>query len=907
MATIVGVLTTDLGALESGRTAFVEDASGGIALYLDATVGTALPAGTRIRVQGGVDSRFAQRTLRIAESDVVVLDEPGVGAAAHVATGDALEPLEGRRLAVFGTAIGGSDALADGVAISIDDGSGPVRIVMTPPALGTRTVRSGDRVAASGPLGQRDSSGTGLSGYRLYVTASDDLTIEPEPTPTSTPTATPSPTPVPTPTPGPSPTPSPGVTPTPTPIPTPRRPDASPTPDWAFVSVATARTGSPGTVVATRGVVVAEGGRLGTPPLIAIADATGGIVVRVPSGTPALARGAVVEVRGPLAAPYGQLEIRPPTGGIRLVGSATPPTPMPVGAVDELTEGRLVQVEGRLLGRPSKATSGDITFVVETGAGVAIKVAADASSGVAAATLAVGAEYRIVGVAGQRASRSGALDGYRVWTRDARDLTMIASPATNPTPTPISTATPKPGSTSKPKPNPTASDGADPVSIAAATKRTDQVVTIEATVTAPATLLDATGRRIVVQDASGAIEVLLGKDATAPTVGSRVRVTGTVGTAYGAPRLRSTEVTVTSRGAGPSPLVVRARLTGSHTWRLVQISGRVEDVRKLGDRWRAELAVGNERIVVVGQAGSRIPAATLAEGRVATVVGIVRPAYPNAADRRPSVLPRSPGDIRVTGSATGTAPAGGGSTHGASGGTSGAGPATSTGDSRGGLPSASTPAIPDADLRDLAAFDGRLVRVGGLVTELTADGFRLDDGTAVGRVVLAGPAAEWLGLIEPADAINVIGRVGTAGGGPAVVVDDGAAISLGSDPNAVAAGGGGATGDPSASPRDAAAAVGDAPHAARAAGLAGDLTALPGAGAGLLTLVLVSLASVAVTLVRRQHARRSLAARVAIRLATITGTAPSAAASSPSPSAAPAGAPLAAPPVERGASVGHEW
>ncbi len=52
-----------------------------------------------------------------------------------------------------------------------------------------------------------------------------------------------------------------------------------------------------------------------------------------------------------------------------------------------------------MLARPSKATSGDITFVVETGAGVAIKIAADASSGMTAAMLTVGAEYRIVGVA----------------------------------------------------------------------------------------------------------------------------------------------------------------------------------------------------------------------------------------------------------------------------------------------------------------------------------------------------------------------------------------------------------------------------------------------------------------------------------------------------------------------------
>ena len=67
--TIAGVLTTDLGALESGHGGFVEDASGGIALYLDAAV-----VGV---VAGRHDDRtsrerstvaIAQRTLRVAEA-----------------------------------------------------------------------------------------------------------------------------------------------------------------------------------------------------------------------------------------------------------------------------------------------------------------------------------------------------------------------------------------------------------------------------------------------------------------------------------------------------------------------------------------------------------------------------------------------------------------------------------------------------------------------------------------------------------------------------------------------------------------------------------------------------------------------------------------------------------------------
>ena len=74
-ATIEGVLTTDLGALESARSGFVQDATGGIAIYLDAPFDAPVTAGSRIRATGSVDSRFGQRTLRIDRADVTVLGE----------------------------------------------------------------------------------------------------------------------------------------------------------------------------------------------------------------------------------------------------------------------------------------------------------------------------------------------------------------------------------------------------------------------------------------------------------------------------------------------------------------------------------------------------------------------------------------------------------------------------------------------------------------------------------------------------------------------------------------------------------------------------------------------------------------------------------------------------------------
>jgi hypothetical protein len=174
--------------------------------------------------------------------------------------------------------------------------------------------------------------------------------------------------------------------------------------------------------------------------------------------------------------------------------------------------------------------------------------------------------------------------------------------------------------------------------------------------------------------------------------------------------------------------------------------------------------------------------------------------------------------------------------------------------------------IPDADLADLASVDGTTVRVGGLVLELRPDGFVLDDGTAHAAITLRDDATEWIALIEPGDAINVVGRVERLDDGAlGVVVTDPSTIVLGSDLAAL--------GD--ASPPPAAPAL-DAREAARprTAGLGDDFGGFPGAGAGMLSLLGISLASLVVTLARRRHARRLLASRVAARLAAIAGAAP---------------------------------
>ena len=264
-----------------------------------------------------------------------------------------------------------------------------------------------------------------------------------------------------------------------------------------------------GSTARTTGVVVAEDGRLGSPNLLGVGDATAGLVVHLPSGAGTYPRGTRLDVTGKLAAPYGQLEIRPAKADIHVVGTGSLPasTAVPSAGLTEPLEGRLVTATGRLTVKPKKSASGDLTFVLERDGATAVKVMADASSRIGNAAFQLGATYRVTGFVGQRATRSGALDGYRVWVRDPADVIVVTAATASPGTTPGS-GSPAPGATTIAS-----------ISISRALKITDRPVAIDAIVTAPATLLDASGRRIVAQDASAAVELLLPTGSAAPPVG----------------------------------------------------------------------------------------------------------------------------------------------------------------------------------------------------------------------------------------------------------------------------------------------------------------------------------------------------------------------------------------------------
>ena len=182
------------------------------------------------------------------------------------------------------------------------------------------------------------------------------------------------------------------------------------------------------------------------------------------------------------------------------------------------------------------------------------------------------------------------------------------------------------------------------MSVRAALVHAGQRVTVEGTLTIGTSLLDASGRRTILEDTTAAIEVYLAAPDAAMRLGTRIRVTGTVGEAWGAPRLRADETRVLG-ARQPAVHGLKSAPTAAVEWRLVRVAGTIVEVHKSGDRWTADLQIHGGRVPIAGLAGSGIASTDLAVGRAATVTGIVKRPYPTATDRRFAIVPRQRADI----------------------------------------------------------------------------------------------------------------------------------------------------------------------------------------------------------------------------------------------------------------------
>ncbi|MBA2265759.1 MAG: hypothetical protein H0W17_05125 [Chloroflexi bacterium] len=375
---------------------YVADASGGIAVLLD---GGSFARGDHLVVTGTLDDRFAQRTIRAAGEDLVVVG-PADGAPIVVAssTGAVDESLEAHLVRVDGTVEGSPTSLTGGLAFDVDDGSGAIRVVVgTGTGIDTAGWQNGVRVEVVGVVGQRDSSGTGSSGYRVQPRDPDDVERSTAPTPT--------------PSPGDSVEPSPSASPSP--------------PADGVVSIADARAAVKNARVVVRGVVTLASGTI-EPGSAVIQDASGAILLRLGEEAGAVSLGELIEVAGVRSTKSGMESLRV-TVAPRRLGTAPDPTAraLRTGDASEASEAHLVVVRGALVASARRSSSGTVFFEIDDGSGP-LRVSFGAGLAADKDPLVAGVWIELRGVLGQETTGAQPLRGYRIWPRGAGDLRILA-------------------------------------------------------------------------------------------------------------------------------------------------------------------------------------------------------------------------------------------------------------------------------------------------------------------------------------------------------------------------------------------------------------------------------------------------------------------------------------------------
>jgi len=411
LVVVAGVAITNSDFTEGGG--YLTDATAGIAVLVD---GATFGRGSSVLISGVVDDRYAQRTIRVGATDVTIFG-PGIEPEPiAVATGSVDEPFEGQLVTISGIVQGAPVVLAAGDAFEIDDGSGPVRILVGPSTgIDTTEWLVGASVGLTGVVGQRDSSGTGAEGYRVQPRDAADVGFVLPP-----PTSTPSPRP--------SASPSPSASP---------MPSASPgTSLPALVTIADARRTETGARLRIRGVVTLPTSLL-DPNTAVVADPSGSILIRTGSEVGRLARGQLVELTGTRSSKAGMASLRVTEPALKLGTQAEPvAVQRATGAIGEADEATLVVVRGTVGDGPRRTTGGGLSLTINDGSG-AVRVFAPPASGITAPHLPAGAWVELRGVVGQETTGAQPAAGYRLWPRDRADVRVIAGPhdsGTNVTP-----------------------------------------------------------------------------------------------------------------------------------------------------------------------------------------------------------------------------------------------------------------------------------------------------------------------------------------------------------------------------------------------------------------------------------------------------------------------------------------
>ena len=248
------------------------------------------------------------------------------------------------------------------------------------------------------------------------------------------------------------------------------------------------------------------------------------------------------------------------------------------------------------------------------------------------ADLRAGTTYRLVGIVGQRASKKGALDGYRVWLRDRADVQAAPGGRAGRVAVAVSRRFHPTRARHRGRP--------------AARRRTGDGRGRGHRRRRPPRRRRQADRDPGRQRRDRGLPA--GERSARRRPGRAIRVEGTVGRALGAPRLRAATVTDLGTGAaGPAAVPERRTVRGG---RVAARPDRREDHGR--DAARRPLASGRsrrqrQRARDRARRAPGIASTSLVEGRAITVVGIVRRPYPTATDRRWTVIPRGPWDVAV--------------------------------------------------------------------------------------------------------------------------------------------------------------------------------------------------------------------------------------------------------------------
>lgn len=171
LVTIQGRITALPGIFDS-RQAYIQDATGGILVYLRSAEWPPLSAGQWVRVNGPLDTFYGEREVRLTRIDDVKTLAPDIPApVVDIPTGDVAELNEGRLVRISGSAVG-----FRGNTLFLDDGSGRAAVLVLA-STGTRRpyVTLGDTWTMVGIVSQRDDEPPFTDGYRLLPRGEVDL------------------------------------------------------------------------------------------------------------------------------------------------------------------------------------------------------------------------------------------------------------------------------------------------------------------------------------------------------------------------------------------------------------------------------------------------------------------------------------------------------------------------------------------------------------------------------------------------------------------------------------------------------------------------------------------------------------------------------------------------------------